>query len=83
MANELASKQGDKIQVNAIASGFFIGNQNRRLLTKEDGSYTDRVKSIISNTPMARFGDASELNGMVVHYLLSDASSFVTGSILI
>lgn len=81
MANELASKHGDKIRVNAIAPGFFIGNQNRRLLTHEDGSFTERGNSIIMNTPMGRFGDASELNG-AVHYLLSDASSFVTGSIL-
>ena len=80
MANELASKHGDKIRVNAVAPGFFIGNQNRRLLTNEDGSFTERGNSIIKNTPMGRFGDASELNGMV-HYLLSDASSFVTGSI--
>lgn len=80
MANEMASKFSDKIRVNAIAPGFFIGNQNRRLLTNEDGSYTDRGNDIIKNTPMARFGDASELNGMV-HYLLSDASSFVTGSV--
>ncbi len=80
MANELASKHGDKIRVNAIAPGFFIGNQNRKLLTHEDGSYTERGESIIKNTPMGRFGDASELNGMV-HYLLSDASNFVTGSV--
>ena len=80
MANELASKHGDKIRINAIAPGFFIGNQNKSLLSKADGSYTDRGKKIIDNTPMARFGDASELNGMV-HYLLSDAASFVTGSI--
>jgi len=80
MANELASKHGDKIRVNAVAPGFFIGNQNRRLLTNEDGSLTERGDSIIKNTPMGRFGDATELNG-TVHYLLSDASSFVTGSI--
>ena len=80
MANELASKHGDRIRVNAIAPGFFIGNQNKRLLTNEDGTYTERGNSIIKNTPMGRFGDASELNGMV-HYLLSEASSFVTGSI--
>lgn len=80
MANELASKFSDKIRVNAIAPGFFIGNQNRRLLTNEDGTFTDRGNKIIGNTPMARFGDASELNGMV-HYLLSDASSFVTGTV--
>jgi|TARA_R110000744_G_scaffold33035_3_gene76983 NAD(P)-dependent dehydrogenase (short-subunit alcohol dehydrogenase family) len=80
MAHELASKFSDKIRVNAIAPGFFIGNQNRRLLTNEDGSFTARGEKIIANTPMGRFGDASELNGMV-HYLLSDASSFVTGTI--
>jgi len=80
MAHELASKHGDKIRVNAIAPGFFISNQNLRLLTNEDGSYTARGNDIIKNTPMDRFGDASELNGMV-HYLLSDASSFVTGSV--
>lgn len=80
MANELASKHGDKIRVNAIAPGFFIGNQNRHLLMNDNGSLTERGNSIIKNTPMGRFGDASELNGMV-HYLLSDAASFVTGSI--
>ncbi|EAR00909.1 SDR family oxidoreductase [Maribacter sp. HTCC2170] len=80
MANELSSKFGDNLRVNAIAPGFFIGNQNRHLLTKEDGSYTSRGESIIKNTPMGRFGEASELNGMV-HYLLSEASSFVTGEI--
>ena len=80
MANELAAKHGDKIRVNAIAPGFFIGNQNRRLLTNEDGSFTERGNKVIVKTPMKRFGDASELNGMV-HYLLSDASSFVTGGI--
>ncbi|NKI25326.1 SDR family oxidoreductase [Arenibacter sp. 6A1] len=80
MANELASKFSDKLRVNAIAPGFFIGNQNRKLLTNEDGSYTNRGEKIIANTPMDRFGDTSELNGMV-HYLLSDAASFVTGSV--
>lgn len=80
MAQELAIKHGDKIRVNAIAPGFFIGNQNRKLLINEDGSLTERGQLIINNTPMKRFGDVMELNGMV-HYLLSDASSFVTGSI--
>ncbi|MCW5515794.1 SDR family oxidoreductase [Muriicola sp. Z0-33] len=80
MANELASKFNDKVRVNAIAPGFFIGNQNRALLMNEDNTYTSRGKKIINNTPMGRFGDASELNGMV-HYLLSDSSSFVTGGI--
>jgi NAD(P)-dependent dehydrogenase (short-subunit alcohol dehydrogenase family) len=80
MANEMATSFGDKIRVNAIAPGFFISNQNLRLLTNEDNSLTERGGKIIRNTPMGRFGDASELNGLV-HYLLSNASSFVTGSV--
>ncbi|MGB5437711.1 MAG: SDR family oxidoreductase [Maribacter sp.] len=80
MAMELATKYSDKIRVNAIAPGFFIGNQNRKVLINDDGSYTERSKKILDHTPMKRFGDTSELNGMV-HYLLSDASSFVTGTI--
>jgi NAD(P)-dependent dehydrogenase (short-subunit alcohol dehydrogenase family) len=78
---ELASKYGDGLRVNAIAPGFFIGNQNKALLLNEDGSYTDRGHTIITNTPMKRFGNADELNG-AVHYLCSDASKFVTGVII-
>jgi NAD(P)-dependent dehydrogenase (short-subunit alcohol dehydrogenase family) len=81
LATEFAQQYGDGIRVNAIAPGFFIGEQNRRLLTNEDGSYTARGNTIISNTPMKRFGHKSELNG-IVQYLASEASSFVTGTII-
>jgi len=81
MAVELAQKYGDGMRVNAIAPGFFIGNQNRALLTNEDGSYTDRGNTIIQNTPMKRFGNADELNG-AIHYLCTDASKFVTGIVI-
>ena len=81
MAMEMAMKFGDGIRVNAIAPGFFIGKQNKRLLTEEDGSYTSRGKTIIQNTPMGRFGEAEELNGIVL-YLCSEASRFVTGTII-
>lgn len=81
MATEMALKFGDGIRVNAIAPGFFIGNQNRKLLTNTDGSYTDRGNTIINNTPMRRFGNADELHG-VVHWLCSNASTFVTGTII-
>ncbi len=81
MATEMARKYGDGIRVNAIAPGFFIGNQNRRLLTNEDGALTERGHDIIRNTPMHRFGEAEELNGIVL-YLCSDASRFVTGTII-
>ena len=81
MAMEMARKFGDGIRVNAIAPGFFIGNQNRRMLTNKDDSLTQRGHDIIRKTPMGRFGEAEELNG-VVHYLCSDASQFVTGTII-
>lgn len=81
MAVEMARKYGDKIRVNAVAPGFFIGNQNKRLLLNEDGSLTSRGKSIIQNTPMGRFGEAEELNG-AIEFLSSDASKFVTGVVI-
>ncbi len=81
MAVELATKFGGNIRVNAIAPGFFIGNQNRELLTNSDGSYTQRGQTIINNTPMKRFGNADELNG-VIQLLCSDASKFITGTVI-
>lgn len=81
MATDFAQKFGDKIRVNAVAPGFFIGDQNRKLLTNDDGSFTERGQQVISNTPMGRFGEADEICG-AIHYLLCDASRFVTGTIL-
>ncbi|MDZ8119739.1 SDR family oxidoreductase [Pontiella agarivorans] len=81
MAAEMALKYGDKIRVNAIAPGFFIGNQNRALLINEDGSYTERGQQVIDNTPFRRFGNQDEVYG-TIHYLISDAASFVTGTVV-
>ncbi len=81
LAVELATKFGEGLRVNAIAPGFFIGNQNRRLLLNDDGSLTDRGETIIRNTPMRRFGEAQELCG-VLHLLCSDASKFMTGTVI-
>jgi NAD(P)-dependent dehydrogenase (short-subunit alcohol dehydrogenase family) len=78
MAVELANRYQDKIRMNAIVPGFFITNQNRALLTNEDGSLTARGQAIISKTPFKRFGNPEELIGALV-YLLSDASKFVNG----
>ncbi|WP_116107901.1 SDR family oxidoreductase [Lewinella sp. IMCC34191] len=78
---EMARKYGGKVRVNAIAPGFFIGEQNRRLLLNEDESLTDRGKTIIANTPMNRFGEAEELISTLI-YLCADASSFVTGIVV-
>ena len=81
MAVEMARKFGDGIRVNALAPGFFIGNQNRKLLVNEDGSLTERGEIIIKNTPMGRFGEIDELVGATL-FLCSDASKFVTGIVL-
>lgn len=82
MAGELATKFGEKFRVNALAPGFFITEQNRTLLTNADGTYTDRGNSVINHTPFRRFGSPDELHG-AVHYLISDASKFVTGTVLV
>lgn len=81
MATEMAIKFGEGIRVNAIAPGFFIGEQNRRLLTNEDGSLTSRGETIINNTPMKRFGEPEELIGTLL-WLASNASRFVTGIVV-
>ena len=82
MANEIATKFTPEIRVNAIAPGFFLTNQNRALLTNPDGSYTERGEDVIRQTPFKRFGKAEELCG-TIQYLISDASSFVTGTVAI
>ena len=67
------------IRVNAITPGFFPADQNRAMLLRPDGTYTERGQSIIGHTPMGRFGDSHELAGAVVWLAASRASSFVTG----
>lgn len=67
------------VRVNAITPGFFPAEQNRRMLLKDDGSYTERGQAIIGHTPMARFGEPNELAGAVVWLASPQASSFVTG----
>jgi NAD(P)-dependent dehydrogenase (short-subunit alcohol dehydrogenase family) len=80
-AVEAARRHGDKIRMNAIAPGFFLTEQNRTLLTNTDGSYTDRGNLVLKNTPFNRFGHPSELIGALI-WLLSDASQFVTGTVI-
>jgi NAD(P)-dependent dehydrogenase (short-subunit alcohol dehydrogenase family) len=71
------------VRVNAISPGFFPAEQNRALLLKEDGGYTERGEQIIGHTPLARFGNADELAGAVVFLASPHASSFVTGHNLV
>ncbi len=81
LAVEFAHKYGEGLRVNAIAPGFFLTEQNRTLLTQEDGTLTSRGQQILNNTPAGRFGSPDELLG-AVHWLCSDASKFVTGTIV-
>lgn len=82
LANEVATKFTSSIRVNAIAPGFFLTNQNRALLTNPDGSLTARGEDVIRQTPFKRFGRPEELCG-TIQYLISDASSFVTGTVAV
>ena len=82
MATECAKKFGEGIRVNAIAPGFFITEQNRALLTNPDGTYTTRGNDVVTQTPYGRMGDPEELCG-TIHYLMSDAAKFVTGTVAI
>uniref|UniRef100_A0A7V2B2Q9 SDR family oxidoreductase n=2 Tax=Rhodothermus TaxID=29548 RepID=A0A7V2B2Q9_RHOMR len=81
MAVELARTYGEGLRVNAIAPGFFLGEQNRHLLVHEDGSLTERGQAILAHTPMGRFGEADDLIGTLI-WLCSDASRFVTGVVV-
>ncbi len=78
---ELARHCGPGLRVNAIAPGFFVTKQNRAVLVQEDGSPTERGRSILARTPMGRFGDPAELQGAAL-WLASDAASFVTGVVI-
>lgn len=70
------------IRVNAIAPGFFLTEQNRKLLINEDGSYTERAEKILSQTPMGRFGRSEELLGTLLWLVNEKASGFVNGSVI-
>ncbi len=82
LAVYMAKEHSTAIRVNAIAPGFFLGEQNRYLLIDRDsGDLTERGQQIIDHTPMDRFGEAEDLVGTVL-WLVSDASRFVTGIVV-
>lgn len=81
LAVHMAQEYSPEIRVNAIAPGFFVGDQNRRLLLNEDNSLTPRGQQILSHTPMARFGNPDDLLGTLL-WLVSPASAFVTGIVV-
>ena len=81
LAVEVALKFGQQVRVNAVAPGFFVADQNRKLLLNEDGTPTPRGQTVLNKTPFRRFGEAPDLHG-ALHFLLSDASAFVTGVVI-
>jgi NAD(P)-dependent dehydrogenase (short-subunit alcohol dehydrogenase family) len=81
LAVELVQRYGDSMRVNAIAPGFFIGEQNRAMLIEDSGSLTERGLTIVEHTPAGRFGEPEELIGTVV-WLCSPAASFVNGVVV-
>lgn len=81
LAVYFARDLGCDVRVNAIAPGFFLTDQNRALLTTEDGGLTDRGRQVNDHTPMGRFGNPEDLAGTAV-WLASDASAFVTGVVV-
>jgi len=81
MSVELARSYGPGLRVNAIAPGFFIGEQNRALLLEPDGSLTARGRTIIEHTPAGRFGEPNELVSTLI-WLVSPGASFVNGVVV-
>ena len=82
LAVHMAQEYSRELRVNAIAPGFFLTDQNRFLLThRSSAELTPRGASIIEHTPMGRFGQPEDLLGTVL-WLLSPASSFVTGVVV-
>lgn len=81
MAAEFGRSYGARLRVNAIAPGFFIGEQNRDLLLNEDGSLTPRGQTIVEHTPAGRFGEPEELVSTLI-WLCSPGASFVNGIVV-
>jgi NAD(P)-dependent dehydrogenase (short-subunit alcohol dehydrogenase family) len=82
LATHIAQEYSPAIRVNAIAPGFFLTKQNEHLLTEADSrELTPRGQQIIAHTPMGRFGTPEDLLG-TMFWLLSPASSFITGVVV-
>lgn len=75
MAIELART---KVRINAIAPGFFDTELGGRYRSQDP----DRRKALLERIPMGRVGRHNELNGVVL-LLVSDASSYMTGTVTV
>ncbi|MDE0837474.1 MAG: SDR family oxidoreductase [Kiritimatiellae bacterium] len=69
------------VRVNAIAPGFFLTEQNRALLTTEDGGLSERGQTIMDSTPIGEFGNPEDLSGTLL-WLASSSSRFITGTVI-
>ena len=81
LAVELARAFGPGLRVNAIAPGFFIGEQNRALLLEPDGQPTTRGQQVLDHTPAGRFGEPNDLIGTLI-WLCSSGARFVNGVVV-
>ena len=81
LAVDCARNYGDRLRVNAISPGFFVGEQNRALLLDEGGELSARGRTIVEHTPAGRFGEPADLASTLV-WLCSPASRFVTGVVV-
>lgn len=81
LAVTLARDVSPELRVNAIAPGFFLGEQNRALLMTDSGELTPRGQSIITHTPLGRFGQPDDLLSTFV-WLLSPGAAFITGVVI-
>jgi NAD(P)-dependent dehydrogenase (short-subunit alcohol dehydrogenase family) len=81
LAVELARTFGPGLRVNAMAPGFFIGEQNRALLLQPDGTPTARGQRVLDHTPAGRFGEPADLLGTLV-WLCSPGAAFVNGVVV-
>jgi len=70
------------IRVNALAPGFFLTQQNHKLLVKGDGSHTERAEKILAHTPLGRFGVPEDLLGTLLWLIDEHASGFVNGAVI-
>jgi NAD(P)-dependent dehydrogenase (short-subunit alcohol dehydrogenase family) len=81
LAVSLARMHGARLRVNAIAPGFFLGEQNRRMLLDEHDELTPRGRTVIEHTPAGRFGEPGDLMSTLV-WLCGPGARFVTGVVV-
>ncbi|MHB0981725.1 MAG: SDR family NAD(P)-dependent oxidoreductase [Thermoleophilia bacterium] len=80
-----ADYAADGIRANCIAPGWHTGTRLSGRWNDADDATDERrryIEAVAARIPMGRWGEASELAGLLV-YLASDASSYMTGQVLV